>query len=152
MTSEANALLQKRKAGFDQFYGELMPVLPDFVEKLGINPPREVLRAAVQFVPPLGRALQDIGVASAEDRTWLLTRMGYFIGEYFVQKYGGCWSVSEAHDSKFFARYVVGQFAKLGTTAVLDPFEVAKDYVDTPVPRHLEQLLKVVEAQLTGKT
>ena len=151
MTSEASALLQKRKAGFDQFYAELMPVLVDFVEKLGIKPPHEVLRAAVQFVPPLDHALKNMVVASAEDRTWLLTRMGYFIGEYFVQKYGGCWSVNEAQDSKFFARYVVGQFAGLGTAAVLDPFEVAMDFVDTPVPRHLEQLLKEVDAQLTSK-
>lgn len=151
MTSEANALLQERNAGFDQFYAELMPVLVDFVEKLGIKPPHEVLRAAVQFVSPLDHALKDMVVASAEDRTWLLTRMAYFIGEYFVQKYGGCWSVSEAQGSKFFARCVVGQFVRLGTAAVLDPFEVAKDFVDAPAPRHLEQLLKEVGAQLTGK-
>jgi len=88
MTSEVN--LESRKAGFQQFYEELMPALVDFVGKMGIGPAHEVLRHAGQFAPLLGNALQSMTVANAEDRLWLLTRMSYFIGEYFSQKYGGC--------------------------------------------------------------
>ena len=150
MTSEANALLQRGRQGSISFTENSCRFSWTLLKSSG-STPREVLRAAVQFVPPLDRALQDVGVASAEDRTWLLTHVGYFIGEYFVQKYGGCWSVSEAQDSKFFARCVVGQFAKLGTAAVFDPFDVAKDYVDAPAPRHLEQLLNEFGALLTNK-
>ena len=107
MTPEEMPTLEKRKAGFEQFYKELMPVVVDFVGKLGINPAHEVLKRADEFVPYLDRALQAMVVADEQDRAWLLTRMGYFIGEYFVQKHGGCWYVNEVQGSRYFGRYVV---------------------------------------------
>jgi hypothetical protein len=93
MTSEEMLLLEKRRAAFSQFYHELMPVLVDFVGKMGVSPAHEVLRHAEWFVPYLDRALQTMVVTNEQDRSWLLTRMGYFTGEYFVQKYSGCWYV-----------------------------------------------------------
>ncbi|WP_175773480.1 hypothetical protein [Paraburkholderia phenazinium] len=147
MTSEVN--LESRKAGFEQFYKELMPVLVDFVGKMGISPAHEVLRHAGQFVPLLSNALQSVPVENAEDRLWLLVRMSYFIGEYFAQKYGGCWYVNECPDSRYFGRYVVGRFAGLDTDLpMLDPSQVAQAYVDEPVPRDLEKLLAAVDAEL----
>ncbi|MGN8064571.1 hypothetical protein ACTJK4_23180 [Ralstonia sp. 22111] len=149
MTSEEMLLLEKRRAGFQQFYQELMPVLVDFAEKLGISPAHEILRHADQFVPYLDKALQSMAVADAQDRSWLLTRMGYFIGEYFVQKYGGCWYVNDIQGSRYFGRYVVGRFARLNSsTPMLDPFLVAQDYVDAPVPRYLEKCLTEVDVEL----
>lgn len=150
MTAEEMLLLEKRKAGFRQFYMELMPVLVDFVGKLGINPAHEVLKHAENFVPHLDRALQAMAVADQQDRTWLLTRMGYFIGEYFVQKYGGCWYVNEIQGSRYFGRYVVGRFARLNNPVpMLDPFLVAQTYLDTEAPRRLEYMLAEAEAELT---
>jgi hypothetical protein len=149
MTSEEMLLLEKRKAGFEQFYNELMPMLVDFIGKLGVNPAHEVLRHADQFVQYLNQALRSMAVTNDEDRGWLLTRMGYFIGEYFVQKYGGCWFVNEIQGSRYFGRYVVGRFARLNDSIpMLDPFLVAQTYVDTPIPRHLEKLLAEVDAEL----
>jgi hypothetical protein len=150
MTPEEMLLLEKRKAGLDQFYQELMPVLVDFVGKLGINPAHGVLEHAGQFAPLLDQALQSMAVAGEQDRAWLLTRMGYFVGEYFVQKYGGCWYVNEIQGSRYFGRYVVGRFARLNNSIpMLDPFPIAQDYVDAPVPRHLVKTLAEVEAELT---
>ena len=149
MTSEEKLLLEKRNAGFQQFYQELMPVLVDFIENLGIKPAHEVLKHAGQFVPHLDQALQAMAVADEQDRIWLLTRMAYFIGEYFVQRYGGCWYVNEIQGSRYFGRYVVGRFARLDSAIpMLDPFLVAQDYVNTPIPRHLEKLLAKVDADL----
>lgn len=149
MTSEEMFLLEKRKTGFAQFYNELIPVLVDFVAKLGINPAHEVLKHAPQFAPHLDQALQTMIVADEQDRAWLLTRMGYFIGEYFVQRYGGCWHVNEIQGSRYFGRYVVGRFDRLSNSIpMLDPFLVAQDYVDAPLPRHLNRLLTEVDADL----
>lgn len=149
MTSEETLLLEKRKAGFQQFYQELMPVLVDFAEKLGISPAHEILRRADQFVQYLDKALESMAVADEQDKAWLLPRMGYFIGEYFVQKYGGCWYVNDIRGSRYFGRYVVGRFSRLNSpAAMLDPFLIAQDYVDTPVPRHLEKWLTEVEGEL----
>lgn len=147
MTSDSD--IEQRKANFQQFYGELIPVLVDFVGKLGIDPAHEVLHNAGQFAPLLGTALRSMTVESTEDRLWLVTRMGYFIGEYFAQKHGGCWFVNEVPDSRYFGRYVVGHFASLGDALpMIDPFLVAQAYVDETVPRSLESLLATVDVEL----
>ena len=142
-------MLIKRKAGFDAFYNELIPALVDFVRRIGIQPAHEVLNHAVQYAPYLARALRDMEVDEEQDRMWLLTRMGYFIGEYFVQKYGGCWYVNDVEGSRYFARFVVGQFARIDKQSLMvDPFEVAQVYVDARAPRDLDVLLSEVEVQL----
>jgi hypothetical protein len=150
MALEQTVLLEKRKAGFGQFYQQLIPALVEFMDKLGIQPAHEVLKQAVQFGPPVERAVRDLVVKDGQDRTWLLARMGYFIGEYFAQKYGGAWYVNEIEESRYFARYVVGKFNGLhDPKPMIDPFQIAQTYVDTPPPRTLEKLLAEVDAELT---
>ena len=117
---------------------------------MGIQPAHQVLKQAAQYVPYLSRALEQMAVNGEQDRIWLLMRLGYFIGEYFVQQYGGCWYLNELAGSRYFGRYVVGRFSRLGdAAAMIDPFLVAQVYVDTPVPRQLEKLLAEVEVELS---
>lgn len=142
-------VLERRKAGFDHFYSELMPVLVEFVDSLGIHPAHEVLNHAAQYVPHVQSALAQMVVADDDDRHWLLTRMVYFIGEYFVQQFGGCWYVSDIPDSRYFGRYVVGQFRTATTPGgMVEPFELAVRYIDSPLPRQLEPLLASISADL----
>jgi hypothetical protein len=151
MVSEEKMLLEKRKAGFEEFYRALIPSLVEFVGKMGISPAHEVLKHAVQFAPNLDHALKNMAIADDQDRSWLILRMGYFIGEYFAQKHGGGWYVNEIQGSRYFARYVVGQFSRLGSAALMiDPFQIAQSYVDSPVPRRLEELLAEVDAELAN--
>jgi hypothetical protein len=44
MTPEESTLIEKRKAGFEEFYNQLMPCLVDFVAHLGIKPAHQVLK------------------------------------------------------------------------------------------------------------
>ncbi|SAI69308.1 Uncharacterised protein [Bordetella ansorpii] len=81
---------------------------------------------------------------SDSDRSWLLARTAYFIGEYFVQKFSGYWFVNATYGSRYFARYVVGGFS-VATGEVIDPFEMATVYVDTPATRDLNALIIDVE-------
>lgn len=149
LTDAERELLETRRVEFPEFYAELMPVLVDFVNRLGIEPAHIVLTDAVGVVPLVGTVLQDMPVGSEDDRVWLLTRVGYLVGEYLVQKYGGCWFVNEDPESRTFARNVVGQFAALGESgARVDPFQVAQEYVDAPPGRDLVALLDDVEREL----
>jgi hypothetical protein len=149
MTKEDAALLDRRKAVFDDFYDDLLECLVDFVDKMGIGHAHKVLKQADLFVPYLARALEKMEVDGDDERIWLLARVGYFLGEYFVQRYGGCWYVNDIPGSRYFARYIVGQFSRLGhPTAMIDPFQAAEVYVDTPAPRDLEKLIAEVEAEL----
>jgi hypothetical protein len=149
MTQEEVDLLTKRKQGFDEFYEALIPTLVEFVGAMGVQPAHEVLNNATHFAPYLDKSLREMAMDSEKARGWLLLRVGQFIGEFFVQKYGGSWFVNEIEGSRYFARYVVGRFSRLNSMApMLDPFQIAKTFVDTPVPRRLEALLSEVDAEL----
>lgn len=141
--------MSARHARFDAFYAELMPVLVAFVEQLGITPAHGVLTNAPAYAPLLASALRDTRVETPDDRVWLLTRVGYYAGEYLVQQHGGCWFVNDDPGSKSFARYVVGRFAALGgSQARVDPFAVAADYVSALPGADLAVLLAEVDTAL----
>ena len=98
LTPEETGLLEKRRSGFDEFYGQLMPALVGFMKGLGIEPAHEVLKQAEAFLPKVSETLEPMKVEGPEDRTWLIARLGYFVGEYCVQKYSGCWFVNDVAD------------------------------------------------------
>ena len=141
----------ERQARFDNFYGELAPVLIDFIDALGIEPAKEVLNQAGDYLPYVEKALAEMAIADDEDRVWLLVRMMYFIGEYFAQQYGGYWFVNETPGSRFFGRCVVGKFRSFPSPSIMvDPYEIASAYVDLPCPRVLADLIADVETGLAG--
>ncbi len=147
MPSQQAATPVERQATFDHFHAELAPVLVDFIDALGIEPPQEVLTQAERYLPYVEKALAEMAIADADDRSWLLARMMYFIGEYFAQQYGGYWYVEETPESRLFGRCVVGKFSRHAKRElVVDPFEIATAYVDSACPRQLAPLVAAVEA------
>ena len=150
MTPDESALLARRKTRFDQFYQEMMPVLVDFIQRLGQDQSHTVLHDASRFLGVIDESFK-YDLISTEDRSWFMTRIMYFVGEYFVQNFGGHWLVNDTPGSRFFARYVVGGF---GTRAIpngqIDPLEVATSYTDSPAPRDLVGLIASVERELKG--
>ncbi|MDR6522202.1 hypothetical protein J2789_004892 [Variovorax paradoxus] len=149
---DENLLLARRQAEFEDFYKGLLAALVDFVDRLGIRPAHEVLNHAQQFAPHLETALCDLAPADEDDRTWLLTRVAYFVGEFFVQKHKGCWYVCDVNGAKYFARYVVGRFPRVPNGGIMvDPFEVAQVFVDSARPRRLSDFLEEVETALMSK-
>jgi hypothetical protein len=149
MNESQERLLDERKKEFANFYKALMPTLVDFVERLGVTPAHAVLNQADQYVTYLESALRDMEITDDDDRLWLLNRMAYFIGEYFAQLLDGCWYVYEVVDSPFFARYVVGKFEKISDPGMMiDPYEIAHSFIESPIPRELSPLLSQVLSDL----
>lgn len=143
------AELERRKGSFDRFFEELMPVLTEFMRLLQLPDAPMVLVEARRFLPSVDLWMKD-QVIEAADKTWLHTRLGYFIGELLVQRFGGCWFVNEIPDSRYFARYVVGRFSHpLNPNAMVDPFDVANSYLSQPPSRNLSTILAQVEAELS---
>ncbi len=148
LTEQAD--LSRRKAQFNSFLEERMPVLTDFVERLELPNAAMVVVQADSFLPAVSHFMQAQEIA-VEDRTWIVTRIGYFVGEWLVQKYGGCWYLNETPETRYFLRYVVGQFARLrNQNTMVDPFFVAETFVDTPCPRSLVNVLADVDSELNG--
>lgn len=149
LTPSEIEMLDRRRAGFDEFLAERMPVLAEFMQVLQFPNPALVLVEAEKYLAGLDQwvSLQVIG--SEDDRIWLLTRLGYFVGEYLVQGLNGCWIFNENPESQTFGRYVVGQFSKIrNRNAMVDPFMVADMCIAEPPGRSLQNLLDEAEEEL----
>lgn len=141
-----------RRAEFESFYREMLPTLVGFVDSLGIRPAHEVLNDADQYLPFLDIALRDFVVNDNEDGIWLATRVGYFIGEWFVQRFSGCWYVDDADGSNNYGRYVVGNFThNRQPLRPIDPFKESMKFVLIPPPRSLAQLISDIGATYTAE-
>ena len=149
LTLDEKDNIDRRKRGFDSFLADRMSVLTDFMQRLELPNPALVLVEADRYLPALDQWLKD-QVIEPSDRIWILTRLGYFVGEYLVQKFGGCWFLNEVVDSMYFGNYVVGRFAGISNiNAMVDPFSVANTCVAEPPGRSLSMLLKIVEEEIT---
>jgi len=146
LTEHERRLLGERRERFESFLEEMFPVLGDFAESLGLVNPHTIAEDPDAFVPPIGQFMCD-QVIEADDRSWIVTRLGYFFGEVLNRRLGGCWLLNEWPDTRYFLRYVVGQFGD-GTraNAMVDPFEVAGAFVAQPPGRDLAKLIGEVEA------
>jgi len=127
--------LEKRKKNYSQFLEERMPVLVDFAKSLELDKPHEILLNPENYIESISDYLQEQSILD-EDRSWIITRIGYFVGEYYVKALNGYWGICEDINSNKFARYVI--FFEGGFN---DPFNVAAQYIDSPPPR---QLLKAI--------
>ncbi|KQQ53631.1 hypothetical protein ASF84_17625 [Pseudomonas sp. Leaf127] len=146
------ALLARRIAGFDAFRSERLPVLHEFCTSLGFAEPHEVLIRPERFLPLLDDGFRHAHI-SEQNRAWFITRIGYFIGEYLVCRYQGCWQVDTVPGSPTFARYGVGDFSFAEPQGVMiDPFEIAQGYADSPAPRDLAGWIErgMMEAGVRG--
>ncbi|GAA5172981.1 hypothetical protein [Viridibacterium curvum] len=124
-----NPTLEARAANFPRFLEERMPVLVEFAEALGGAEPHRILKEPNLFLPGISEWLTHQAIAP-EDRPWLVTRLGYFVGELFVTQFSGAWLLNETSGSRYFGRYVVGQFAAFSNqNAQFDPFDVAMEAI-----------------------
>lgn len=140
-------ILDKRKAGFDAFFKEMMPVLTDFADRLEIASPHLIVSDPDGFLPPISEFLK-LQTVEEQDFGWIVTRVGYLIGEILNSRLGGCWFVNEIPKSKYFARYVVGKFSSVSIdNTMVDPFEAAAGYLRIPPPRDLVGFIAEIESE-----
>lgn len=141
-------LLERRQKEFHQFFSELMPVLADFIERLGLPQPTMVIAEPGMFVDGVADFFAN-QVIEEEDRVWAITRLGYFIGELLNKRFGGCWYVNDDPESSNFSRYVVGQFQCCANKRLsVDPMAAANRFLSEPVRRDFRRLLVDIETEI----
>ena len=141
---------EKQKAGFDTFREERMPVLHDFSKKLGFKNPHEILTNPGAFLKPISDWLSKQEI-SEENKNWIIVRIGYFIGELFVQRHDGCWSVCDAPSSRYCGHYVVAEFSSFrNPNALFAPMEAAYELANEPKGRSLSAIVNEIEDGLSS--
>lgn len=142
--------IEEHKERFKAFREERMPVLHDFSKKLGFKNPHEILINPFAFLEPISNWLSEQDI-SDDAKNWIIVRIGYFIGELFVEKHGGCWSVCEAPSSRYYGHYVIGEFSSFNNpNALFAPMEAAFELANLPKGRSLSAVVNEIEAGLSG--
>jgi hypothetical protein len=148
LTPEEEVLKQRRRAQLSPFLAQKGPVLADFAERLELADPSAIVTDPMRCLPAIAAFMRDQEI-SANDRVWIHTRLGYFIGDLLAQRFGGRWFLNEIPDSRYFLHYVVGEFAGVkNPNAMVAPFEVADDLLRQPPGRDLAALVGEVEREL----
>lgn len=148
LTDAEQAELKRRKEKQGKFLAERLPVLADFAERLELPNSIMIVNDPASYLPAIDDFMRD-QIVEPEDRAWIMTRIGYFIGELLVQRQGGCWFLNEIPDSRFFLRYVVGKFRRgINPYAMVDPFNVADEYLAELPGQSLQNIVNEVESEL----
>jgi hypothetical protein len=148
LTHEESNLLEGRRRGFEELVAERVSVLTDFAGALELPCPTMILNDPDSYLPAVDEFVRN-QVVYEDDRVWIVTRLGYLIGEVLVQRLDGCWMPNDIPDTRYFARAVVGSFASAtNSSAMADPFEAAIAFVAEPPGRSLSKLVAEVEDEL----
>ncbi len=142
----ARRRLEERRAALPRYEAERSPVLVDFLAGLEMDDPLQVRHDAGAFIGPVDAWLRYLTFEES-DAPWLCARLGYLIGEVFVQRYGGRWLVEARPESRWFARFVVGDFAAR-PDARMDPNEAAMALLREATGRSLAAMVERIDAAL----
>jgi hypothetical protein len=146
MTPEEQKLLVERRKRFNRILAEQSPVLHEFAEVLELPNPPMILVEPDDYVAPIAQFMRDQTVEE-DDRVWIITRLGYFIGEVLCKRLGGCWFLNDWPGTRYFLRIVVGRFgAGTRPNVMADPFEAASEFVAHPPGRDLGKYIDEIEA------
>ncbi|MBN1917848.1 MAG: hypothetical protein JW889_08070 [Verrucomicrobia bacterium] len=148
LTPDEEELRERRRKALPSFLEERMLVLADFAERLELQTPAMITTEPERYLAAIDEFMRRQEIAE-DDRIWILTRMGYYIGELLVQRLGGRWFLNEIPDSRYFLHYVVGKFSHAANpSAMVAPFEVAAHFVAQPPGRSLVSLVSEVESEV----
>jgi hypothetical protein len=147
LTNEQQTTLEKRRREFPGLIEEIKPVLSDFAIRLRLENPCAIVGNPDAFLESIDQFMAD-QVIAVQDRVWIVTRLGYFVGQILSKRLEGVWLLNENPRSHFFLRYVIGQFARApNPDSTVDPFEVANAFVSQPPPRKLASIIAEVERE-----
>lgn len=142
-------IIAERKANLDNFIKDSYPVIVDLAERFNFPNPNRVLQDNDHMSYFLG-AIDDFmrhEEVDKETHTWITVRLGYVLGEFFIQKYSGYWGVNENTDSPQFGHYVVFAISPSNEHKAypIDPFVIADTFVSQDPERDLVALIDKVE-------
>ena len=142
--------IEKQRERFESFRKERMPVLHGFAQKTEFQNPHEILINSQAFLESISNWLSGQEIFK-DARSWIIVRVEYFLGEFFVEKHDGCWSVCEVSGSRYYGHYVVGEFSSVNNpNALFAPMEAAFELANQPKGRSLVAIVNEIEMALSG--
>ena len=144
MTEEQRALLDRRRAAFDDVIAQLEPSLIELADHLGLEHPDAAMRRLDAILSALDLILPrlDFAALGSDELLWLHTRLLYFVGAWLVEKFEGRWLLQDDPESEFFMRFVVGGFERCSDPSLMvDPLELTLFVLESPETHRLSTTL-----------
>jgi hypothetical protein len=143
--------LSKRRTLFEWLVAESDTMLRELADVAGVAPRDRIIGDPQGALEQIRSFLQktDFAEATEDGRTWLLNRLGLYLGRLFIQRHGGRFMLHEDPKSPFFLHFVVGEMSNAavpGTT--LDPFAIAFDAINNRPKLDLMQLISTAEEKI----
>ena len=150
LTHSELELLDARRAIEDAFITERLDVLHELAKGLRFADPALIVAEPLNCLQQLSDWLAKQDIAPT-NRAWLIARIGYFVGECLIARFGGYWYLNTIPDSRFFARFVVGGFhPPIKPAATADPMAEAAELADQPRGRDLAALIDEISAAVVS--
>ena len=143
-STEINLTLQRQR--FDEFLGQRHNTLAQFAKQLGLSDAEGFAKQPERYIEIISDAL-SAPVIEPTKKLAIATNLGYFIGEIFINRYDGEWTLCDDDSSSLYCHYLVNRFsAPAQETAQFSPMSAAIQFADMPPPRSLSNLLDIIDA------
>jgi hypothetical protein len=140
LTSEERATMNRRKDDFPEVMADIPRMIKELADGVGLQGPGVPVERFDELLTRVDEAIQDLDTQSLDEEAylWLLTRLGYFAGEFLARRHQGHWMLQTDPDADFFLRYVVSGFeGPLGANTTVDPMHLAENILRLPTGRSL---------------
>ena len=151
LTEAETVTRTRRRQSWQEFVSQSRPTLEEFAMLLQAEHPTQAWEHPDSLIPAAEALTRDVHFdeMGQDERRWLQAVLIYLVGQVFIRRHGGLWTLEENPDSKFFLRYVVG-FMKGGVRpgATVDPSFLVEVYLNSPPGRSLTTLLAEAEQDI----
>ena len=149
LSPEQVELLKRRCDAFPAFVADSPVAAADFIRSILRVDAAPYLADFDLFIDSIDEMVGHV-VLDEGGRSFLVTRLLYFVAEYLIRRYRASWQVDAVPFSRTFGQYVIDiplDDKSLGTLRI-SPYAVATDYVRRDPPRSLRTALTSLAKQI----
>tara|TARA_B100000609_G_C17104852_1_gene376604 strand:+ start:363 stop:833 length:471 start_codon:yes stop_codon:yes gene_type:complete len=133
LNEEQFAIIADREAYFLEYMDFAFEMLLDFSSKLESVHPEHFIEHPLDYIVAVDDQFGGI-INSDIDDNHLVPQIGFFLGSCLNADLDGQWLLNKDPNSKYFARYVVGNFKKVTLpNIVVDPMQAAFEFFSSPI-------------------
>lgn len=140
LTNEERATMNRRNDDFPEVMADIPRMIKELADGVGLPGTGSPMERFDELLARVDEAIRDLDIQSLDEEAylWLLTRLGFFAGEFLARRHQGHWMLQTDPNADFFLRYIISGFEEpLGGNTSVDPMHLAENTLRLPRGRSL---------------